>query len=47
MSAPRPCDAAAADFDTHDPHLTADPYPTYAGLRTAGPVVWCRAWGGY
>ncbi|WP_326702811.1 cytochrome P450 [Streptomyces cyaneofuscatus] len=37
----------AVDYDTHDPAIAADPYPTYEQLRSGCPVKWSRAWGGF
>jgi len=36
---PRP----AAEIDLTDPAITADPYPAFARLREAGPVLWHEA----
>ena len=37
----------SADFDSHDPDLAADPFPTYERLRAAGPVTWSSRWDGF
>jgi len=34
-------------FDTHDPAIAADPFPTYAMMRRQCPVVWSENWGGF
>lgn len=39
--------SASAEFDTHDPAIAADPFPTYAQLREGCPVKRTSAWGGY
>lgn len=38
---------AGFDFDSHDPAIAADPFPTYAELRDSCPVQHSGAWDGY
>jgi cytochrome P450 len=35
------------DYDSHDPAIAQNPFPTYALLRESCPVQWSRAWDGY
>lgn len=37
---PAPQGAPAVDVDPFSPEFFADPYPSHATLRDAGPVVW-------
>jgi cytochrome P450 len=39
--------AAVTDFNSHDPAIAADPFPTYERLRATCPVTWSRSWGGF
>ncbi len=39
--------AGPEDFDSHDPSLARDPFPTYERLRAAGPVTWSERWDGF
>ncbi|MFH8533533.1 cytochrome P450 [Streptomyces tendae] len=38
---------AGFDYDSHDPAIAVDPFPTYAKLRESCPMQWSRAWDGY
>ena len=41
------CPVADLDYDSHDPAIAVDPFPSYAKLRASCPVQWSRAWDGY
>jgi cytochrome P450 len=41
----RPLGCALSDVDLWDDDVLADPYPTFAELRAAGPVVWLERHG--
>ncbi|WP_327367118.1 cytochrome P450 [Streptomyces sp. NBC_01217] len=40
-------DRTIAAFDSHDPALSRNPYPTYEQLRSRCPVTWSPSWGGF
>jgi cytochrome P450 len=46
-SSPSARRAASEDFDSHDPDLAGNPFPTYERLRSAGPVTWSNRWDGF
>ncbi|MET8430945.1 cytochrome P450 [Nocardia sp. NPDC004860] len=43
----RPTGIPSFDDDLHDDAVLVDPFPTYAKLRDAGPVVWLEKYGYY
>jgi cytochrome P450 len=41
------CPVSDFDYDSHDPAIAVDPFPSYAKLHAPCPVQWSRAWDGY
>ncbi|MEV6948860.1 cytochrome P450 [Streptomyces sp. NPDC051172] len=39
--------APSVRFDSHEPDLAENPFPTYERLRSVSPMPWSEAWGGF